>query len=307
MSSWYAVAVLRRAYAETSDLLRPVTPAVWARLALLALFAGGASVRPPGVGLGSVPLNVASAPSLHPAFDTPRTLAFLATAAVLVVLLGVLASACEFALVTFVEERGTPILPAVGRALGPGLRLFGFRLVLGAVVVVPLVALLTGVIGAASAGSITGLLVALVFVPVVGGLVLAVLLVSALTSSFVVPLMHREGYGVLEGWRALQPALVADAEQVAVYVLVRVCLGIAYAVAASVVVGAFVLPFAAAYGLTVVGGQAGFLAGVAALLVAAVGSVVFLVCVRGPATAYLRYHSLLVLDATNAPYAFREE
>ncbi|WP_455428541.1 DUF7544 domain-containing protein, partial [Halarchaeum acidiphilum] len=104
--------------------------------------------------------------------------------------------------------------------------------------------------------------------------------------------------------RTLWPALVAAPGEFGVYLLVRACLGVAYVVAGSVVAGAFALPFALAYGATVLGGRVATFAGFIAVALAALGTVCYLVFLRGPATAYLRYHSLLVLDRLDAPYAF---
>ncbi|GGM64843.1 hypothetical protein J2752_000372 [Halarchaeum rubridurum] len=297
--SWYAVETLRRAAVETRELLRPVRAGVWLRLALLAVLAGGTSVRPPGVGLVTLPLNALGLPSVPDPTLAPRTLAFLAVA----LALGFVASVFEFLLVDFVETDGG-LRRSLGAHARDGLRLFCFRCCLVVLVVVPLGAFVAGILAAARDGSAVALVLTVVCVPVVGALVVGALAASALTTSFVVPLMAHGEAGIRSGWRTLRPALAAAPDEFGAYLVVRACLGVAYVVAGSIVAGAFALPFALAYGATALGGQAGALAGVVALAIGAVGAACYLVCLRGPATAYLRSHSLLVLDRLDVPYDY---
>ncbi|GAA0307952.1 DUF7544 domain-containing protein [Halarchaeum salinum] len=302
--SWYAVETLRRAYTETRDLLRPVRAGVWLRLTLLAVFAGGTSVRPPGVGVVMLPLNAMEPPTTPVSPFSPRTLALLGVVLAVVLVLGLLASVCEFVLVDFVESGGDGLRRSVVAHVGDGARLFVFRVCLGALVVVPLGAFVAGVLAAARSGSAVALLLTVICVPVVGFLIVGALVASAITTSFVVPLMAHGENGIRSGWRTLWPALAAVPGEFGIYIVVRACLGVAYVVAGSVVAGAFALPFAFAYGATVFGGQLGTAAGFVAVALAGVGTACYLVCLRGPATAYLRAHSLLVLDRLDVPYAY---
>ncbi|MBP2250750.1 hypothetical protein J2754_001059 [Halarchaeum solikamskense] len=293
--SWYAVETLHRAFTEARDLLRPVRAGVWLRLALLAVFAGGTSVRPPGVGIVTLPLNAFDVPA-----PAPRALALLAA----LLAVGFVASVFEFLLVDFVEPDGDRLRRSFVSHVGDGARLFGFRCCLGALVVVPLGAFVAGIVAAARDGSAVAIVLTAICVPVVGALVVSALAASALTTSFVVPLMARGEGGVRAGWRLVRPALAAAPGEFGVYLVVRACLGVAYVVAGSVVAGAFALPFALAYGATALGGSVGAAAGVVAIAIAAVGTGCYLLCLRGPASAYLRVHSLLVLDRLDVPYDY---
>jgi len=293
--SWDAIETLRRALVETRDLLRPFRAGVWLRLAFFAVFVGGTSIRPPGVGIAALPLNALGVPA-----PGPRMLAFLAA----LLAVGFVASVFEFLLVDFVEPGGDGLRWSLLVHVGDGARLFGFRCCLGALVVLPLGAFVAGIVAAAREGSAVALVLTAVCVPVVGALVVGALAASALTTSFVVPLMaHGEG-GIRTGWRLVRPALAAAPEEFGVYLVVRACLGVAYVVTGSIVAGVFALPFALAYGATALGGQVGAVAGVAAFAIALVGTGCYLVCLRGPASAFLRIHSLLVLDRLDVPYDY---
>jgi hypothetical protein len=312
-SRWYAFAALSDARDATEELLRPVDRGRWLRIALIALFvgvgggvpAGSGNVSTPSGGGGAVPSDAvsSSAPDVGP-------IAALVVGAVLVVVLLVLlwslvGAIMEFVLVTGLRDRELSIRASFGANVGPGLRLFGFRLVVGLVTVLVVGVPLLGAFGL-GVGVSPALLAFLVPLAVVFGVVALVgSVVLGLTTDFVVPAMLVEGLGVLDGWRRLWPTLRAEWTQIALYVVAKFVLGIAVGLAVSLVVllaallvgvpfavvGVLLYFAAAAAGSTTAGlVVAGLLVALFVLAMIAVG-----LLVQVPALTFVRYYSLSVL------------
>lgn len=300
--SWYAVDALDDAFDETRGLLVPVSVAVWLRLAVVSLFAGGAfGVRNPSL-LANVPPTAGVRAALS---DAPR-LALLAAVAVAVFLVAeLLGSILEFVLVEALRSRTVRLSSSFRRSVGLGVRLFGFRVLLALVVLVP-VSLVAALLVTALAGDSVVLAVAgVLLVPLVALLALLVVLVSAGTTSFVVPLMQDRELGVLQGWRAFWPAFRGDLAQFGAYAVVRFALAVLAGVATSVVAGVFAVPVAFATGALALGGQVAVVGLAAAAVLGFLGALCVLVVVRVPTVTYLRYHSLLVLAASDADFSLR--
>jgi len=300
--SWYAVDALDDALDETRTLLIPVTVGVWLRLAVVSLFAGGAfGVRNPSL-LANLPptWGVRGAVSY-----APRLFLLAVVAVAVFVVVELLGSILEFVLVEALRSRSVRLSSSFGRSVGLGFRLFGFRVALGVVVFVP-VALVAALLLTAVAGDSVLLAVAgVLLVPVVVLLALLVVLASAATTSFVVPLMQDRRVGVLDGWRAFWPVLEEELAQFGAYAVVRFALAVLAGVATSIVAGVFAVPFAFATSALALGGQVAVVGFAFAAVLAFVGALAVLVVVRVPVVTYLRYHSLLVLDASDADFSLR--
>ncbi|MEF8856930.1 MAG: hypothetical protein V5A16_05850 [Haloplanus sp.] len=312
-SKWYAFAALKDARDATEALLRPVDRGRWLRLALIALFVGvgggaptGGNVNvPSGRGGSGVPPEM-PAPSIP---DVGSMAAVLLGIAALVVLLAILWSVAgavmEFVLIAGLRDRDVSIREPFRANVGPGLRLFGFRLAvgLGSLLVIGLPILAVFGLGISVSPVVLLLLVPLVMVFGVVALLAGVAL--GLTTDFVVPTMLTEGLGVLDGWRRLWPTLRAEWKQTALYIVAKFVLGIAVGLAVSLVVllAALVvaIPFAlvggalflaaSAVGATTVGWVVGgALVALFVLVMIAVG-----LLVQVPALTFVRYYSLSVL------------
>ncbi|WP_231736879.1 hypothetical protein [Halobacterium sp. CBA1126] len=133
--SWYAVDALDEALAEAKSLLVPVDVGVWVRLAVITLFAGLSPPQTPSVSVDVPPQAVVEYGEnlLRPQL-LAAALSLLAIGVVLAVGFAVVGSVMEFVLVDALRSRDVRILGPFKRRLGPGLRLFAFRVAVGLVV-----------------------------------------------------------------------------------------------------------------------------------------------------------------------------
>ncbi len=319
------VEALDDARAATAELLVPVVPGRWLRLAALAPFVGSGGLPavgldplasalggpvPPGARPGIAGPGPVALPVEPPAPSAVDPAALAAGVAVLVLVLGlgyaVVGAVSEFVLVVGLRERRVALAGPARAALWPGLRLVAFRLGLWAsalaVVGVPAAAVLAGVVALSPAVA----LLALALVPLGLATLAAVWLVQTLTTDLAVPtILATDARGPVAAWRRLWPVLAADPTEVGLYLLVRVVLGVAAAVATGLVGGlaavAVAVPFALA-GLALValapgpglGGTAlAVAAGLALAYLAVAAGVVLLV--QTPAVAFVRSFGLATL------------
>jgi len=315
--SLHAIDALEDALEDTRDLLWPPGVGRWVRLSLLALFVGGPGGLGWGGGGGSaggtggtggveVPLGVAGVPE---AFSLPRpvpVLFVLALAAVVVALaLGYLlvGSILEFVLVESLARREVRIRQHTRAHLRDGLSLFGFRVglwflaALAVAGVTGLTLLLAGP-GPRLVGLVLGVPFLLVLLPVL-------LVVDGFTTVFVVPIVAREGCGVLAGWRRLWAVLRGGPLEYGAYLVVSVVLGgVGAALVGSVVglvAGIALLPVGAALlGLGALGLPPLLLIVLVPFLLVALAVLLALSAVASvPVVAYLRYYALSVLGRTS--------
>jgi hypothetical protein len=313
-SDWYAFAALSDARDATEDLLRPVDRGRWLRLALIALFVGVGGGAPTG-GNANVPSGGGGGGGTPPDFPAPSmpdpgsVAAILLGIVVLVVLLALVWSAVgavmEFVLIAGLRDRDVSIRAPFREQFWPGMRLFGFRFLVGfgslLVLGLPLIAVFG--LGISVSPALLVLLVPLVILFGVVALVSSIVL--GLTTDFVVPTMLTEERGVLDSWRRLWPTLRAEWKQTALYVVAKFVLGIAVSLAVSLVVLLAALIVAIPFAL--VGGALFFAASAAGvhtvgwvivgILVALYVLVLIVVglIVQVPALTFVRYYSLSVL------------
>lgn len=311
-SDWYAFAALRNAREATESLLWPVDRGRWLRLALIALFVGVGGGAPTG-GNANVPSGGGSgAPSdmPMPSLPDPGSVAAIVLGIVVFVILlvlvwSVVGAVMEFVLIEGLRDRTVSIREPFRANLRPGLRLFGFRLVvgLGSLLLLGLPLLVVFGLGISVSPVLFVLLVPLVILFGIVALVSAIVL--GLTTDFVVPTMLTEERGVVDSWRRLWPTLRAEWKQTALYVVAKFVLGIAVSLAVSLVVllaalivaipvaivgGALFFAASAAGTHTVGWVIVGILAALAVLALIVVGLIV-----QVPALTFVRYYSLSVL------------
>ncbi|MFB6184015.1 MAG: hypothetical protein ABEI96_05615 [Haloarculaceae archaeon] len=303
------------ALAVTRSFLTPVDRTLWVKLAFVAFFIGG-----PGAGFNTFQYTFGDGtggvspggPGPGPGSGIgPRTW-LLVGAVVLAVFLLALAFALvgaimEFVFVESLRTQTVTIRRYWGRRWGQGLRLFGFRLIVGvfvfafaALFAAPFVLSMLGV-GGVGAGFEIALFVLLV--PLF--LVLAVVagLVNGFTTVFVVPVMVLEDCGVLDGWRRLWPSLTNQWQQYLAYAVAGfvlslvggIVVGIVTVVLALLLLVPFGVLFAIGVGVLAVAEPLGIglLVIVGVLYVLAIFVVAALAQV--PVQTYLRYYALLVL------------
>ncbi|WP_435153550.1 DUF7544 domain-containing protein [Haladaptatus sp. DFWS20] len=312
---WYAVEALDDAIDTTKAFLLPVEIRTWLKLAIIVLFLGGTSASPPtaggnfqfGGGPPEIPISIE--------IITTLVIAIVAVAILLWMVFTFIGSLMEFAFVESLRSRKVHVRQYLRRYFGPGVRLFGFRLVVFTLVLLPIVGFLLVFVPALLDGSADVAFGSLfLFLPVVVILALVAGLIDGLTTNFVVPVMILRGGGVFAGWRRFWPTLRNQWKQYGVYVLLRFALSIAAGIVVSIVGGiagiVLGIPFAiVGIGLyvlagapvpTVLASSVPILVAFGLLAVAYMLVLLFtLAIVRVPIQTYLRYFALLVLGDTN--------
>ena len=294
----------------TREFLAPIDPTVWAKLALVMVFVGGF-----GAGIPSLQFTPnTGTPGEFPGTTLPtlgpNSWAVVAVVVALVVLVGLafalVRAVMEFVLVESLRTETVTLGRYWSGRWRQGVRLFGFRLVLGVLVLVVVLLLLAPVLVSPSVtAEPRGLSLALflTLVPLFAVVVAVVGLVNGFTTVFVVPIMVLEDCGVLAGWRRLWSSVVDAWKQYLAYAVAGFVLGLLAGVVSMVVTlaVAFVLlvPFGVLFALGV---GLYFLVpslGVAALVVVgvvfALALLVVFAVVQVPIQTYLRYYALFVL------------
>jgi len=305
----------------TRSLLWPFDLHRWAKFALVVFFVGGTGgVNPLQFG-GTTPTG--DVPTGASGSELPETLtsiggtelAVIAAVVGLLFLIGLLftlvSSIMEFVFVESLRNEAVAVRRYWSEHWRRGLRLFGFRLLLGVLTFGTIGLLIAAALGPAlfwdGGFSLVFLVVA---VPVGIGIAVVSAIVYGFTNVFVVPVMMIEDRGVLSAWRRFWPTVTDQWEEYAVYAVMGVVLQLAGGVAASIAtaIGAVVV----AIPLGIVGAVgAGLLAvsqiaGVAVIAVAAVlfvlAVLLIVLFVAVPVQSFLRYYALLVLGDTNETF-----
>lgn len=312
----YALEAIDDALDATTAFLTPVEPRTWLKLALVAFFVGIPGANPsgfqfsasgpgPGNGRTGFPDGI-TVGDLGPRFWVVAVAIVVAVIAVglLFVLVG---SIMEFVFVESLRTRTVSIREHWRQRWRQGLRLFGFRVLLGALAIGPVLA----VVGFVAVGGFdtlvvsrtAGILAAVLLVPAYLVFVAVLAVINGFTTVFGVPIMILDDTGVLDAWRRLWPSIRADPGQYLAYLVASIILGVigSFAVGIATVVVALLLlvPFGVLFGvgfaflaiLPPVGVAilvlVGLLFAFVALTIAATASV--------PVLSYLRYYALLVL------------
>jgi hypothetical protein len=314
--SWDAIESLDDARTATGSLLLPPVRGAWLRLAVVTFFVGGvggaggagqaaqgalSSPRPPGRTFDGVDLP--PVPDVSPESVGLVVAAVVAVVFMLAVVHAFVGAVMEFVLVESLRTRRVELRRPFRQFLTPGVRLFVFRLgltfVLLASATLP-VLVVVGVLSVSAAG------VVLVPLLVVGVAVVWVvgLAVLRLTADFVVPTMIAEGRSVLSAWRRVLPVLGNAWTEAALYLAIRIALGVGASLAVGLIVGLAALviavPFVlAGWAVVAIAGLGGaglvVVAGLAAAFVVAV--VVVGVVVQVPVVVYFRYYGLYLLGS----------
>ncbi|MFC6614559.1 hypothetical protein ACFQAS_06250 [Halopenitus salinus] len=314
----HAVDDVDDAFEATRALLFPIRIRRWLKLALVAFFIGSgmnvptAQFNSPGTtgGNGGTGGTGGGMPSELPPALSENVLAILAIAAIVLVgiwvTFAIVGAIMEFVFVESLRRERVSIREYWSDRWTQGLRLFGFRILIGLPVIAVAVGWLALLVAPFALGvidpvlSVAGLLVgmALLFV-----FALLLGLVNGFTTSFVVPIMIQRDVGVLSGWRTLWGSIRSDWKEYVVYAVLAVVLNVVAGLVAALAVGVVgmvllvpLVVLAAVVHLTV---SIGSTIGVAILAVpAALYALVMIVVwatAQVPVLAYMRYYALLVL------------
>ncbi|WP_123535841.1 DUF7544 domain-containing protein [Halosimplex salinum] len=308
------------AYRATGAFLRPVDRTRWAKLALIGLFVGLPTANAGGAQFGGGgPTDEQPMPGgpVDGAVDIPVeawiaiAVAVVAAVALALVLL-LVGSVMEFVLVESLREERVRIRAYWRRYFRRGLRLFGFRLVVGLAVLaaVALLAALVFVPLALDDGGTAAVLLALLLVPAFVAIALVAAVVGGFTTAFVVPVMMVEDCGVLSGWRRFWPTLTGQWTEYLAYIVVAFILGVVgsglVGVVTAIIAVLLLIPFgvlaALAFGLFVLAAPVGIAAFVVVGILFALAIIAVAAFVQVPVITYLRYYALLVLGDTNEAF-----
>lgn len=303
----------------TREFLFPFELRRWLKLAVVAFFIGGGFNLPsgqvggsggtpqPGPGTGGIDIP-ASLP-----VDAVAIIAIVVAVAVLLALVfGIIGSVMEFVFIESMRNDEVRIRQYWSDRWRQGLRLFGFRVILG----LPLLVLVFGWMALFFLSafrpisqpelSITVFLLGLPVLFIVG---LAFAVVYSFTTFFVVPLMIQEDSGVLAGWRRLWSSIKREPKQYLAFAVIGAVLTFVVGFVVSIAVGLAALivliPFAIVGAIVYVAlsfSTAGTaLLGLLAVLFALLMLVVWAL-VQVPVASFLRYYALLVLGDIDSSF-----
>ncbi|MFO7927424.1 MAG: DUF7544 domain-containing protein [Halobacteriota archaeon] len=310
----HAIEDIGDAFTATREFLLPFELRRWLKLAFVVLFVGS------GMSLPTVQFDASSGVDQPTGGELPTVSpddwlligGIVGTIILLALLFALVGAIMEFVFVESLRTREVTVRRYWSRRWRQGLRLFGFRLVIGLPVVgvvvgwmallfVPIV--YRGIDPIATFGMLFFLGIPFLFL-----ISLLYALVASFTTAFVVPIMIKTDGGVLAGWRLLWGSIKAEPKQYFVYAVIVFVLSIAAGIAASLAVGL------AAIGLVIPVAILGVLLSVTVsfsstiVTVAFVGVVLLFVLalfvlwllVQVPVVAYLRYYALFVLGDVDA-------
>lgn len=307
----HAIDNVSDAFGTTRQFLLPFELRRWAKLAVVALFVGGGLSLPtvqfdvPG-SVGQQPIE-GELPALTPDAIPVAVGILVAVAVLLGILYGLVGAIMEFVLVESLRTGDVSLRRYWRRRWRQGLRLFGFRLVVG----LAALAVFAGWLGLFAVPMLfDGIepiapfaVVLAVGLPIVFLVGLLYALVASLTTVFVVPIMIQTDCGVLSGWRRLWGSIRSAPKQYLAYVLLGFVLTVATGLLASFAVGIAVI--ALLIPVVVVGAviyvTVSLSSTIGIVVLAAVGGLFLLsvaalwLFVQVPVLAYLRYYALLVL------------
>jgi len=333
----YALDDLDDALETTRAFLLPFDRGRWARLLLIVFFLGGVGGTNPfqfsgfggsdsgvepgpdvgpadGVGPGSGGIEADSAREALTALGGPEIAVIVAIAGLLLaVTLGFafVGSVMEFVFVESLRRDTVTIRRYWRTRWRQGLRLFGFRLVLGAftlgIVFGGLFVALSPLVFGSGSFSVSRVVVV---IPVIIVVSLASGLVGGFTTAFVVPVMIAEERGVLAAWRRFWPTLTGQWKQYLAYVVARFVLEVAGSILVGILVVVGLIVLAIPTGIVgVVGVAAADAAGPIGWVVVGLAVVVFVIAaillalvVSVPVQTYLRYYALCILGDTNEAF-----
>ena len=304
----------------TRSFLWPFDLGRWGRLALVVFFLGGTGSANPTQftgdfgGTGPTSPGGEQMPASPPSIgDVEIAILAVAVAAVLLLVLGfaLVGAVMEFVFVESLRNENVRIRRYWSERWKQGLRLFGFRLVVGL--------LSLGVIGAVFVASLAPYLsgsgelsLGLLFLAIPVFFVVAVVsgLVNGFTTGFVVPVMISEDSTVLAAWRRFWPTLKAEWKEYGAYVVMRFVLQIAVGILVGIVtlLGVIIIaiPFgvfgAIGFGLVSVVEPLGWAIVAIAALLFVLAVLTLTLFLNVPVQTFLRYYALLLLGDTNESF-----
>lgn len=316
----YALDDIDDGIAATKELLWPINRWLWAKFAVVVFFIGGGSGTNPFQFIGNSPStsptgpNDPSIPGSFPTLGTPEIaiiLGIIGIIALIVLVLMLIGSVMEFIFVRALSDETLAIRQFWGEYWSAGVRLFGFRLVIGILTfgiigVLAVIALAPALLGVSALG--------LAFIPLAILVAIPVILVSSVihsfTTAFIVPIMMLENRGVIDGWRRFWSTIRDQWKQYLAFLILGFVLNIAGGILAGL--GTLLVAIVLAIPLGILGLIGIVLldfAGIAGGILIGIAVIAFIILVLAaalliavPIQVYLRYYALLVLGDTNEEF-----
>lgn len=215
----YALEAIDDAFEATKSFLWPFERSRWLKLAVVVFFIGA-----PGTNLNMFQYNVPAQPAPQQGLAAlaefgPRVWLLIGTVVAAALLLGLvfllIGSILEFVFIEPLRREDVAIRQYWGDRWRQGVRLFGFRVLIGLIVFgsVAVFAVLFLEPVFIDAGPATGVspgvsvLSFVLLLPVIFVLAMVIGLINGLPTVFVVPIMVLEDRGVLSGWGRLWPTI----------------------------------------------------------------------------------------------------
>ena len=316
----YAFHEIDHAIAKTKSILIPFNAGIWLRLALIALFAGGAAggvqftsgtLSPEDLGDGT------DLSSLIPQNADAFLSALLLIGGILLCIgIGylLLSGVFQFIFVKALGAENIRIRTYFHESTGPGVRYFAFLLLISVFFIGTCLALAYLLFAplAATAGvgpAFTGRI--LTYTLLIFILLIPYLIILMLTTDFVVPIMNIDGCGILAGWKQCLHMLSKEKKETAIYTVMKlvlsVCVGIVLSLVLAIVGIGAAVPLMGV--LIAAGGPQNISLAALALLFAAYFAVVTFCGLMAsvPFVTFLRTYSLYVVGDFDAGYAILHE
>ncbi|PWR73790.1 DUF7544 domain-containing protein [Methanospirillum lacunae] len=195
--------VIDEALTRTWNLLWPLRPGVWIRLAIIALFLGGVVINPFKTDTGLSKITDISSPAAVSGYmDILITLAagIIVTGAIYVMISSIL----QFIFVDCLSSGNIQLTRTMRLRWGKGIRLVGFYLVLLLVILITMIFLMIQILIPGMQGGYFDLirfLILLIETLLISLIVLIpVWIIAILTGDFVVPVMIVDDSGIISGW-----------------------------------------------------------------------------------------------------------
>lgn len=302
--SWYALEEIEEAAKRTRELLLPFNRKLWAKIAVMAFFVGGASFPGliPGTG-GSGPepgqghgmgfhadMGHMSMQSVSDAGFGAFALMFAAAIISLVLVFGVLKAVFEFVYYQSLIDDKVRIRRNFVEHFTKGLRLFLFEL--GSAVI--FLILFAALIAPIAVSPLFLIATVLLGIP----LALLAIVFFQFTTDFIPLYMIEKEQGVIKSWKQLYNTVIDEWRQLGLYLVVKIALGLMAQIAigtAAILLGLLlIIPVGLpVFALYLVFPPLAIVAGLIGLIVWLLGILYFL---NGPATTFFRYYSLLIYN-----------
>jgi hypothetical protein len=314
--AWYALEEIDEAIDETKELIWPPDFWTWTKLAIIILFVGGGGFNLPSSfpsdtgstggeldqdfnfdsttlpessiqSPGSFDEVMSSMGASSAGLSNSMVLAIFALLVPVILIFMYIGSVFEFIFYKSLIDKKVNITGNFRENIWKGARYFGFQLVF----LLAVLGLVASVFGSFMVSGALGLLMVLLFIP----LLLVLSIFSGLTHDFVLLRMLEDDEKLVEAWKSFWPDLRTDWKQVGVYLIVKFFVSLVVGIASAIVILLATLVFAIPAIILVI--LSGMIAEVLMLVTGALMFLIWLIMLfylAVPFRTYIYYYVILV-------------